>query len=248
MERHDRDRTVAAATLEVHLDRNRSERSEPVGRDAREHRRHAAPVGHAGREHPRRVDAEGGLDVVEQRQDHRDVVLQTLLVGEVEVPTRALPVGRDDQEVVAVGERHEVAVDHLLHRVRGVAVEVEDHGHGARTAVRRGNVELIGPCHSLEVELLAGLTRSVRTRARRTRRRRGSGCAARRRAGHRRARRLGRRGRRARRRPAARRQHRRHEKPDGDCEGCGRTRALRSGAGATHRHESAGYRHAPCTP
>ena len=60
------------------------------------------------------VDAERGFDVIEQRERHADVVLQPRLPTEDEVRSSALPVGRDDQEVVRVGERCEVAVGELL--------------------------------------------------------------------------------------------------------------------------------------
>ena len=50
----------------------------------------------------------------------------------------ALAVRGDDEEVVAVGERLEVAVHHLLNRVRSVAVEVEDDGNGASPVVAAG--------------------------------------------------------------------------------------------------------------
>ena len=86
---------------------------------------------------------------------HRHVVLQALLAREVEVSAVALTVGRDDQEVVAVGERLEVAVQHLLHGVGPEPVEVEDDRYGFRPVVGGWDVELVRAGLAVEVERLA---------------------------------------------------------------------------------------------
>ena len=85
---------------------------------------------------------------------------------------RYLTVGRDDEEVVAIGFRLEVSVHHLLHGIRPEAVEVEHDGHVLRTPIRSGHVELESTRDSLEGERLRELAGGMRSRARNGRPRR----------------------------------------------------------------------------
>ena len=90
-----------------------------------------------------RVDAERLLEIGEKCTDHLQIVLLIAGCGEGKVLDRPLAVGRDDHEVVAVGERLEVRVRHLLHRVGTEAVEVEHERHGLGAVVALRHVQLV---------------------------------------------------------------------------------------------------------